>query len=233
MLHVYKVKVGQLLTGCKMDYVYPSHEGHDPAGVTGLLSPIAHRDHAGINEAVPVVPCWGEMEWAYIQLGSKHNTRSGRNGKDMCEQAAMAQEAWSLQLAVSKLAPQVLSEQGPLPSKKWWLCFPAIPHVSGRIFIRSRKTRHLGRVFLSAKWTKINHAPQWRPMEFHSGSKHDWGQAGTHSVYPRAGWTLHILHWSLRQGQTLTQKSRVGKPPGVVVCWVLWVAVWASRKLAP
>lgn len=57
MLHVYKVKVGQFLTGCKMDYVYPSHEGHDPAGVTGLLSPIAHRDHAGISKAVPVVSC--------------------------------------------------------------------------------------------------------------------------------------------------------------------------------
>lgn len=40
-----------------MDYVYPSHEGHDPAGVTGLLSPIAHRDHAGISEAAPVVSC--------------------------------------------------------------------------------------------------------------------------------------------------------------------------------
>lgn len=57
MLHVYKVKVGQLLTGCKMDYVYPSHKGHDPAGVTGLLCPIAHRDHAGISEAVLGVSC--------------------------------------------------------------------------------------------------------------------------------------------------------------------------------
>lgn len=36
------------------------------------------------------------MEWAYIQLGSKHNTRSRRNAKHVCEQAAMAQEAMEL-----------------------------------------------------------------------------------------------------------------------------------------
>lgn len=97
MLHVYKVKVGQFLTGCKMDYVYPSHEGHDPAGVTGLLSPIAHRD---------LVASAKLCQWSFAEetrSGHAHNMEASttldqgeRNAKHMHEQAAMAQEAVEL-----------------------------------------------------------------------------------------------------------------------------------------
>lgn len=137
---------------------------------------------------------------------------------------------WSLRLAVSKLAPQVLSKQDPLPSKKWWSCFPEVPYVSGRILSGAGRQD----IWARASEPRAIMHPNG-DLQSHSGSKHgDWGRAGTH-ILPTSGLDKHCTPCTdlWRQGQPLTQESRVGKPPGVVVCWILWVAVWGPRKLAP
>lgn len=75
-----------------------------------------------------------------------------------------------LTFSCKHLPPHVLSEQDPLPSKKWGSCLPATPCALESILQgRNRKTRGLGRGFLLAKGTKSICAsletgiPAWEP----------------------------------------------------------------------